>query len=136
MEKMKNLKVVNCMASGCFLTVIGALFGDVDYSFIFLCVMMLTDFLTGLMCGAYNHSLSSDVCIKGLMKKFMIFVYVMIGHHIDVLMGVNYVRIAVCYMYAVGEVLSIIENGVTLGLPVPEPIKKALDVINGGEQHD
>lgn len=131
---MKTVKVANCIVTGCFLTVIGALFGDVDYSFIFLCIVMLTDFLTGLMCGAYNHNLSSDVCVRGLMKKFMIFVYVMIGHQIDVLMGVDYVRIAVCYMYAVGEVLSIIENGVTLGLPVPEPIKKALEMIDGGNE--
>lgn len=131
---MKTVKVANCVVTGCFLTVIGALFGDVDYSFIFLCIVMITDFLTGLMCGAYNHNLSSDVCVRGLMKKFMIFVYVMIGHHIDVLMGADYVRIAVCYMYAVGEVLSIIENGVTLGLPVPEPIKKALEMIDGGNE--
>ena len=68
------------------------------------------------------------------MKKLMIFVYVMIAHHLDVLLSVNYVRIGVCYMYAVGEVLSIIENGVTLGLPVPEPIKKALEMIDGGEK--
>lgn len=131
---MKTIKVANCVVTGCFLTVIGTLFGDVDYSFIFLCIVMITDFLTGLMCGAYNHNLSSDVCVRGLMKKFMIFVYVMIGHHIDILMGVDYVRIAVCYMYSVGEVLSIIENGVTLGLPVPEPIKKALEMIDGGNE--
>lgn len=131
--KMK-VKVASCILSGCFLTVITALFGSIDYSFIFLCICMLTDFLTGLMCGAYRHELSSDICIRGLMKKLMIFVYVMIAHHLDVLLSVNYVRIGVCYMYAVGEVLSIIENGVTLGLPVPEPIKKALEMIDGGEK--
>ena len=37
-------------------------------------------------------------------------------------------------MYAIGEVLSIIENGVTLGVPIPEPIVKALDILNGGKK--
>ncbi len=95
---------------------------------------MVTDFLTGLMCGAYNKNLSSDICIKGLMKKLLILVYVMIGHQVDVLLNLDYVRIGVCYMYAVGEVLSIIENCVTLCVTVPEVIVKALDMINGGEK--
>ena len=124
---------VFCGLSGIFFTIATFLFGAVDYSFIFLCICMVTDFLTGLMCGAYHKNLSSDVCIKGLMKKLLILVYVMIGHQVDVLLGVDYVRVGVCYMYAVGEVLSIIENGVTLGVPVPEVIVKALDMINGGE---
>lgn len=123
-----------CSLSGVILTICMFLFGKVDYSFIFLCVCMITDFGTGLMCGAYNKNLSSDICIKGLMKKLLILVYVMIGHQVDVLLQVDYVRIGVCYMYAVGEVLSIIENGVTLGVPVPEVIVKALDMINGGEK--
>ena len=33
-------------------------------------------------------------------------------------------------MYAVGEVLSIMENGTKLGLPVPTPIQKALKILN------
>ena len=125
---------VFCGLSGIFFTIATFLFGAVDYSFIFLCICMVTDFLTGLMCGAYNNNLSSDICLKGLMKKLLILVYVMIGHQVDVLLGVDYVRVGVCYMYAVGEVLSIIENGVTLGVPVPEVIVKALDMINGGEK--
>ena len=131
--KMKH-HTVFCGLSGIFFTIATFLFGAVDYSFIFLCICMVTDFLTGLMCGAYNKNLSSDVCIKGLMNKLLILVYVMIGHQVDVLLGVDYVRVGVCYMYAVGEVLSIIENGVTLGVPVPEVIVKALDMINGGEK--
>ena len=125
-----------CMGSGYLLTVLNLVFGSIDYSLIFLCICMVTDFATGLMCGAYQHKLSSQVCIKGLMKKLMILIYVMIAHHIDVLLGVNYVRIGVCYMYATGEVLSIIENGVVLGLPIPTPIKKALEMLHGGEDNE
>ena len=130
---MKIEKIL-CICGSGLLTAFTVLFGAVDYSFIFLCLCMVTDFVTGLMCGAYTKTLSSDVCIKGLMKKLIILVYVMIGHHVDVLLGVDYVRTGVCYMYAIGEVLSIIENGVTLGVPIPEPIVKALDILNGGKK--
>ena len=91
---------------------------------------MITDFITGLMTGFREKNLSSEVCINGLMRKFMIIIYVMLGHHLDVLLHLDYIRTAICYMYATGEVLSIIENGVQLGVPIPEPIKKALDIIN------
>ena len=137
MEVIKMTRTIDkfftCTLSGCALTIINLAFGKVDYSLIFLCLCMVTDFATGLMCGALEHKLSSSTCIKGLMKKFMILIYVMLAHHLDVLLGVDYVKVGVCYMYAIGEVLSIIENGVILGLPVPTPIKKALEMINGGD---
>ena len=66
----------------------------------------------------------------------MVLIYVMLAHHLDILLGVDYVKVGVCYMYAIGEVLSIIENGVVLGLPVPTPIKKALEMINGGDDNE
>ena len=129
-------KLLVCVSTGTILTVIESLCGAIDKSLSFLCLVMITDFITGLLCGAEEHNLSSDICIQGLFKKLFILVYVIIGHWLDVLIDVNYIRTAICYMYATGEVLSIIENGVRLGVPIPEPIKKALSVINGGEDNE
>lgn len=123
---------MTCLMSGTILTCI---FGELNKALIFLFVVMVTDFVTGIMCGAYEHKISSDICIKGLMKKFMILVYVMVAHWLDYVLGVDYVKTGVCFMYATGEVISIIENGVILGLPVPTPIKKALEMLNGGENN-
>ena len=125
-----------CATSSVVLTFFSYIFGDMDKSLTFLFVCMITDFITGLLCGFYNKELSSDKAIKGLMKKLFILVYVLVGHHLDVLLDVSYIRTAVCYLYATGEILSIIENGSTLGLPIPEPIKKALDILNGGGDDD
>lgn len=129
---MQYLKSFLCVIVGIGLTLIEELFGAVDKSLLFLCLVMCLDFITGLMNGFNSKSLSSAVCTKGLFKKLFIFVYVIIGHHLDVQLDVNYIRPAICYMYATGEVLSIIENGVKLGVPVPTPIKKALEQLNGG----
>lgn len=129
-------RMVLCVGTGTIITIIENLFGTIDKSLCFLCLVMVLDFITGLMCGATNHELSSEVCTKGLFKKLFILVYVMVANHLDNLLDVNYIRSAVCYMYATGEVLSIIENGVTLGVPIPAPIKKALEVLNGGEDDE
>jgi toxin secretion/phage lysis holin len=118
---------------GAFMTYVNLVFGKLDYSFIFLMLVMGLDYLTGLLCGWVDKSLSSNKATRGLFKKFFIFVYVIIAHHLDVMLHVNYVRIGICYMYAAGEVLSIIENGTKLGVPIPEPIKKALELMNSEE---
>ena len=130
---MKTFEKFSACSFGSFVcTIFTLLFGNVDYSLIFLVICMILDFLTGMMAGGIEHKLSSEICTRGLFKKLMIFVYVLIGHHMDVLLHVEYIRIAVCYLYATGEVLSIIENGTRIGIPVPEPIKKALDIMNDG----
>lgn len=123
-------KFITCFLTGGFLTVIELLFGHMDYSMVFLFIAMAADFATGILVGFSEKKLSSRICVNGLFRKFMILIYVMLGHHLDVLLNVDYVRIGVCYMYAASEVMSILENGAKLGVPIPEPIRKALELLN------
>ena len=133
----KNIgKFITCVLMGGGVTVLENLFGTYDKSLGFLCLVIVLDFITGLLCGWSEHELSSDVCTKGLFKKLFVFVYVIIGNHMDNMLNTDYIRAGICYMYATGEVLSIIENGVRLGVPIPTPIKKALEIINGGNEND
>ena len=126
-------RFMTCVGLGGLATVFNLTIGKMDYSLAFLMLVMVIDYLTGLMCGWLDKSLSSEKAIRGLFKKLFIFVYVIIGHHMDMMLHVDYVRIGICYMYAAGEVLSIIENGTKLGVPVPEPLKKALEIMNKGD---
>ncbi len=125
-----------CASTSASLTFVTMVVGEIDYSLVFLLICMITDFITGLVCGFIKKELSSDKAITGLIRKLFILVYVMLAHHLDVLLGVDYIRTAVCYLYATGEVLSIIENGTKLKLPIPIPIKKALEILNGGDNND
>ena len=124
-------RFMTCVEIGGLMTIVNLIFGKIDYSFTFLMMVMVIDYLTGLACGWADKSLSSNKATKGLFKKFFVLVYVIIGHHMDIMLHVDFVRAGICYMYAAGEVLSIIENGTKLGVPVPEPIKKALKIMNG-----
>lgn len=129
-------KILLCSSTGIIATIIEQLIGGIDKSMTFLFMVMIIDFITGMFCGASEHNLSSDICIKGLFKKLFILVYVIIGHQLDIVLDVSYIRSAICLMYATGEAISIIENGVRLGVPVPEPIEKALQLLNGGENNE
>lgn len=132
---IKNFdRFMTCLAGGGILTMINFIFGEIDYSLTMLLIAMITDFATGLLCGANEHSISSRIAINGLFRKLMILIYVMLAHHLDVLLDVNYIRTAVCYMYIVSEIISIIENGAKLGVPIPEPIKKALELMNNHKE--
>jgi toxin secretion/phage lysis holin len=123
-------RFMTCVEIGGLMTIVNLIFGKIDYSFTFLMMVMVIDYLTGLACGWTDKTLSSNKATKGLFKKLFVLVYVIIGHHMDIMLHVNFVRTGICYMYAAGEVLSIIENGTKLGVPVPEPIKKALKIMN------
>ena len=123
-------KFSTCVGVGGMLTIIEHLLGTFDCSLEFLLIVIVLDYITGLMCGWCNHDLESNKATRGLFKKMFIFIYIIIAHRLDVLMHVDYIRVGVCYMYAVGEVLSIMENGTKLGLPVPTPIQKALKILN------
>lgn len=130
----KNFDRFMCVfLGGSFMTFVQLAFGGLDKTFIFLLICMALDMLTGMLVGASNHELSSKRCFTGLSKKLFILIYVLIAHQIDVVLDLNYVRLGVCYMYIVNDILSIIENGSALGVPVPAPIKKALEILNEKE---
>ena len=48
---------------------------------------------------------------------------------IDILIGTNYIRDAVCISFCLNELLSIVENTSLMGSPFPPALKKAIDVL-------
>ena len=115
------------------ITLITFLFGGMDKSLMILLLVMFTDLITGVVKGAKNHELSSEKCFEGIAKKLFILIYVMLAHLLDMLLDTTYVRIAVCWLYIVNDIISIIENGAQFGVKVPKPILKALEVMQDDE---
>ena len=48
---------------------------------------------------------------------------------LDLLLGVDYVRDAVCIGFIANEALSIVENAGLMGMPLPEAVRKGIDVL-------
>ena len=112
-------------------------FGGWDASIAALLVCMAVDYVSGSMValvfhnsrktesGAYN----STYGLKGLCKKGMMLLFVLVAVQIDKILGTAYARDAVCIGFCSNEVLSIIENLGLAGIPMPQAITKALEQL-------
>jgi len=129
-------KLQTSITAGVILTGLEYLFGTIDRSLIWLAIFMVLDFITGIWVAAKEHKVSSRACVEGIFRKLVIMIYVMAGHGFDVVFNTEWVRIGVCYMYIASETISLIENGTKLGVPVPEPLKKALAIANDMSKKD
>lgn len=111
--------------------ILGALFGKLDGLLIALLVFMALDYITGVINAIYSKSLSSEVGFKGLLRKALILIVVIVGHILDiyVLKVGSTVRSAVCLFYISNEGISILENAANIGLPLPEKLKKILEEV-------
>ena len=66
---------------------------------------------------SYTH-LESRAGWKGLCRKGMTLLFVLIAVRLDLLMGTNYLRDAVCIAFIANEALSILENAGLMGMPL------------------
>jgi toxin secretion/phage lysis holin len=97
-----------------------------------LVAFVVTDYITGLMAAAVEGKLQSCIGYKGIARKVFIFILVAAAHLVDVVLGDGHLfRDATVFFYLANELLSILENAGRVGLPVPEVIIKAVDVLKG-----
>lgn len=118
---------------------IADLFGGWDQALKTLVILMTIDYLSGIaVAGIFKNShktesggLESKAGWKGLCRKCMTLVFVLLGAQIDLLMGVDFVRLAIIIGYCSIELLSIVENAGLMGLPMPDAVYKAVDLLKG-----
>lgn len=123
--------------------------GGWDASIINLLIMMAIDLVTGIITAAVfkkssktkTGALSSSVMRKGLFKKGMILVMVVVANILDRQLGIDAIRDAVCIAFTANEAISIIENAGIMGVPVPNIILNAIDLLkqkseNGGAENE
>lgn len=103
-----------------------------------LIAFVAADYITGLMCAAVDHKLSSEVGFKGIFKKVLIFMLVGIGNILDVQVIGNgsVLRTAVIFFYISNEGISLLENAGHLGLPFPEKLKAVLEQLHDRSEED
>ena len=102
---------------------VAELFGGWDTALKTLLIFMVLDWLTGgiILPAVFrkspkspNGALESRAGWKGLCRKGMTLLYVLIAARLDMVLEVEYIRNAVCIGFIANEVLSIVEN---VGLP-------------------
>ena len=97
-----------------------------------LLAFVVMDYLSGMVAAAIEGVLSSSVGLKGIARKVFIFGMVAVAHLVDTAIADGHVfRDATIFFYLANELLSIVENSGRIGLPVPDIIRQAVDVLKG-----
>ena len=117
---------------------LGYVLGGMDGLLIALVVFITIDYVTGIMCAIIDKKLSSEVGFNGIFKKVLILMLVGIANVIDVhVVGTgSALRGATVCFYLSNEGLSILENTVHLGLPVPEKLKEVLSQLHNRDEKE
>ena len=126
-----------CTVFGLLGAAISWAFGGWDTALVALVICMAVDYISGSLVALVFHNSSktesgaynSAYGLKGLCKKCLMLLFVLVATQVDRVLGADYVRDAVCIGFAVNEILSIIENLGLAGIPMPEAVIKALEQL-------
>lgn len=126
-----------CTAIGAVGGLIAGLFGGWDEGLMTLVIFMAIDYVSGLVvAGVFHNSrktetgtLESKAGWKGLCRKCMTLLFVLVAYRLDLMIGSDYIRDAVIIGFVANEAISIIENAGLMGVPFPEPIRKAIEIL-------
>ncbi|MCB6992877.1 phage holin family protein [bacterium 210820-DFI.6.37] len=111
------------------------IFGAPDIWIIGLVIMVIVDYITGLMKAYIKGELCSKIGFKGILKKLMYFAIVAVAVLIDNLTGAEGVLRVACIGFLIAnEGLSILENCAAAGLPVPQTLIKVLDKLKADNE--
>ena len=96
------------------------------------------DYLTGVIKAFVNKEVSSSIGLVGIARKSLILLVLIVAVLLDRLInsGTWLFRTIVCYFYIANEGISLLENTIAMGLPVPEQIKDALIQLKEGNKKD
>ncbi|MBQ9736975.1 MAG: phage holin family protein [Clostridia bacterium] len=144
LSSISNLKLSICTLVGMMGGAIARLLGGWSEDMATLVIFMSIDFAMGLVvAGIFKKStktktgaLDSHESWKGLCKKGVMLAFVMVAHRIDLLLGTDYIRTTAIIGFITNEAISIVENAGLMGLPLPEAIKRAIEVLKGEENFD
>lgn len=126
-----------CTAIGVVGSTIASFFGGFDAVLITLLIFMGVDYATGLIVAGVFHksektengALESRAGWKGLCRKGVSLLVVLVACRLDMIMGSNFIRDATVIAFIANETISIIENAGLMGVPIPSVITKAIEVL-------
>ena len=131
-----------CAGIGLIGSLISTAFGGWDAGLVTLVVFMAIDYITGLItAGVFKKSpktehgaLESRAGWKGLCRKGVTLLIVLVATRLDIVIGSSFIRDAVVIAFVANETISIIENAGLMGIPIPKVIIKAIEILKHKEE--
>ncbi|RDU22752.1 phage holin family protein [Anaerosacchariphilus polymeriproducens] len=137
MEKINSFKIILLTAFGVAGSGLSKLLGGFDMTLQILIVLMIADYVTGLIvAGVFKKSgktetgaLESRAGWKGLCRKGMVLLIVLVATQLDKVTGIDFIRNTVILGYVANEAISITENAGLMGVPLPGVLTNAINVL-------
>ena len=131
------MKETVCTIFACIGAAASWAFGGWDAALAALVICMAVDYISGSIVALVFHNsrksesgcYNSTYGLKGLCKKGLMLLFVLVAVQMDKVLGADYVRDAVCVGFCTNEVLSITENLGLAGVPMPQAVVKALEQL-------
>ena len=132
-----KVKQVFSLVIGALTTGLLKVIGEPTQDLKILLLLMVLDLIVGFTVSAVWHKssktksgkVSSKVMFKGIVKKILTLVLVVVAYQIDILLGYNVIKHVAIIAFIVQEIISIIENIAITGIKAPDIITKALDIL-------
>lgn len=126
-----------CSVLGLIGSAIATAFGGWDAGLTTLVIFMAVDYASGLIVAGVFHTsnktntgaLESKAGWKGLCRKCMTLLFVLIAYRLDLVISTSYIRDAVIIAFIANELISLVENAGLMGVPLPTVIIKAIDIL-------
>ena len=133
------IKIFILSGVACVGAAIASLLGGWTGAMTTLVILMFIDYVTGIIvAGVFHNSpkcsggaLSSAVGFKGICRKFVILLIVVVACRVDLLLETNIIRDATCIGFCANELVSITENAGLMGIPLPRKLVEAIEVLRG-----
>ena len=137
------MKETVCAVIGAAVGVGSWLVGGFDVSVMALMLCRGVDYATGLIVAGVFHSspktkgggLDSRVGWKGLARKFVTLLIVVMANLADLLLEVHYIRDAVIAAFCANECISVLENAGLMGIRIPKVLTAALEKLGEEDEH-
>lgn len=112
------------------------LFGEFDKYFRVFIILMMIDYISGIIAAIYKKEINSSVGYKGILKKVGTLLCISLARQIDIL-GIYdskvIVKSVVLMFFTVNEIFSILENLGHTGIPIPTILLSVLEKVRNSE---
>lgn len=108
--------------------------GGFDVALKSLLIIVIIDYITGVLSAIYNKKLSSKIGFRGILKKFAYLFIVALSVVLDKILGnTGTVRNLVIYFFVANDGISILENVAEMNIPLPKKLTEILEQLKDKE---